>query len=182
MVDKERRKKLALHLRHLTVGQITNDDFEIRVIDDVSYGWLPEQYHRANEANSDDPIIRPMLELSWCLYSDLDQHKLTGGHKLTDEQLKDIARYILFLHSDFEYKWPYIDPTNPLFRFSFKELLLSVLTLGKYYRDKIKEREQHLKETQELGDYDFWPFFTKQDFEQQLKEPPFLNGQKKVLR
>ena len=143
MVDKERRKKLALHLRHLTVGQITNDDFEERITEEVSFGWLPEQYYRAKEAKSDDPIIRPMLELSWCLYSDLERHKLTGGRKLADKQLKDIARFILFLHSDFEYEWPYIDPTNPLIHFSFKELLLSVLTLGKYYRDKSKEREQH---------------------------------------
>lgn len=181
MIDKERRKKLAIHLRHLAVGQITNDDFEEKINDDVSFGWLPEQYYRAKEARFDDPIIRPMLELSWCLYSDLDQYKLIGGHKLTDEQLKDIARYILFLHSDFEYEWPYIDPTNPLLRFSFKELLLTVLTLGKYYRDKSKEREQDLKGIQLLGDFDVWPFFTKQDFEQQLKVQPFLNGPKSAL-
>ena len=94
-------------------------------MEDVTNGWLPEQYYRAKEAKFDDPIIRPMLELSWCLYSDLKEHKLTGNYKLTDEALRDIARYILFLHSDFEYEWSYLDPTNPLIRFSFKDLLLS---------------------------------------------------------
>ena len=44
MVDKKRRKILATHLRHLSTGQITNDEFEDRVIDDVAFGWLPEQY------------------------------------------------------------------------------------------------------------------------------------------
>jgi hypothetical protein len=152
-------------------------DHQRRITDDVSYGWLPEQYYRAKEEKVDDPIIRPMLELSWCLYNDNEQHKLTGRHKLTNEQLKDIARYILFLHSDFKYEWPYIDPTNPSLRFSFKELLLSALTLGKYYRKKNKEREQFLIDTQKLGDFDFWPFFKKADYELQLTKQPFLNGQ-----
>src|SRR5688500_11324589 len=105
MVDIERRKKLALHLRHLSVGLISNDDFEDRIMDDVTNGWLPEQYHRVKEEKSDDPIIKPMLELSWCLYNDTMRHKLIGRHKLNEEQLKDIARFILFLHSDFEYEW-----------------------------------------------------------------------------
>jgi hypothetical protein len=44
MVDTERQKKHALHLRHLSVGLITNDDFEERVMDDLTDAWLPEQY------------------------------------------------------------------------------------------------------------------------------------------
>ena len=53
MVDIERRKKLALHLRHLSVGQISNDEFEINIMDNVSYDWLPEQYYRAKESKND---------------------------------------------------------------------------------------------------------------------------------
>lgn len=176
MVDTERRKKLALHLRHLSIGLITNDEFEGMIMEDVTNGWLPEQYHRAKEAKLDDPIIRPMLELCWCLYSDLKEHKLSGRDKLTDEQLKYIARFILFLHSDCEYEWTYIDPTNPLLRLSFKELLLSALTLGQYYRDKKKEREQEFIIMQHLGDYDYWPFLRRE----QLKKQPFLSGQRKA--
>ena len=181
MVDKERRKKLAFHLRHLSVGLISNDEFETNLMDDVTNGWLPEQYYRSKEAKFDDPIIRPMLELSWCLYSDLKEHKLKGNDRLTDEALKDIARYILFLHSDFEYEWPYLDPTNPLIRFSFKDLLLSVLTLGKHYRHKITEREQQFEEFKNTGDYDLWPFINKDQYEQQLKNQPFFAGQKTEL-
>src|SRR5690554_6466485 len=178
MVDRERRKKLAFHLRHLAVGLISNDEFEDYVTDDVTFGWLPEQYYRSKEAKFDDPIIRPMLELSWCLYSDLKEHKLTGNDRLTDEALKDIARYILFLHSDFEYEWSYLDPTNPLIRFSFKDLLLSILTLGKHYRHKITEREQQFDEFKNTGNYDLWPFIDKDQYEQQLKNQPFFAGQK----
>jgi hypothetical protein len=38
MVDKERLKKLTLHLRHLSTGQISKDESARRVMDDVSFG------------------------------------------------------------------------------------------------------------------------------------------------
>lgn len=178
MIDKERRKKLAFHLRHLAVGLISNDQFEKNIIIDVTFGWLPEQYYRSKEAEFDDLIIRPMLELSWCLYSDLKTHKLTGKYKLSEEQIKDIATFILFLHSDLEYEWPYLDPTNPLIRFSFKDLLLSVLTFGKHYRNKMDERKQQQNEFINAGDYNFWPFINKEQYQQQLKNQPFFTGLK----
>ena len=65
-----------------------------------------------------------------------------GKHKLTEKQIKDIARYILFLHSENKYEWKYIDLTNPLMRFSFKDIILSVITLGKHYQNKLNEREK----------------------------------------
>ena len=178
MVDKERRKKLALHLRHLSVGLITNDDFEGAIMEDVSDGWLPEQYYRSEKgkSESDDAIIRPMLELCWGLYSDTRKHKLTNSDKLTDEALKIIARCILFLHSDEEYKWPYLSNNNPLLTFSLKDLILSILTLGHHYRNKREEQAISYYEWQKLGDYDVWPFFKKSEYEKQLKKQPFLNG------
>ncbi len=82
MVDTERRKKLAFHLRHLSVGLISNDEFESNLLDDVTNGWLPEQYYRSKEVKSDDEIILPMLELCWFLYDDTRQHQLKGPDKL----------------------------------------------------------------------------------------------------
>jgi len=177
MVDTERRKKLAFHLRHLSVGLITNDDFESNLMADVTNGWLPEQYDRAKEAKFDDQIIRPMLELCWGLYDDTRQHKLHGKDKLPDESLKIIARCILFLHSDQEYQWPYFDTINPLLKFSFKEVVVSILTLGQYYRDKRKERHQAYLEFQKLGNFYIWPFLKVEDYNMQLKKQPFLNGE-----
>lgn len=40
MIDTDRRKKLALHLRQLSTGQISNDEFEEIVTENVTYGWL----------------------------------------------------------------------------------------------------------------------------------------------
>jgi len=63
MIDKERRKKLALHLRHLSVGLISNDAFEEAVMEDVSDGWLPEQYYRSKLARVKmmTPLSNPCL-------------------------------------------------------------------------------------------------------------------------
>lgn len=181
MVDQARRKKLALHLRHLSVGLITNDDFEEVLGDDVTDGWLPDQYHRSKEAKNDDGIIQPMLELCWGLYDDTRKHKLVKSDALTKDALKIIARCILFLHSEREYEWPYFNTNNPLLRFSLQDLILTILTLGHHYRNK---REEHLisyYEWQKLGDYEVWPFFRKADYEEQLKSTPFLSGQKERI-
>ncbi|WP_313532937.1 hypothetical protein [Sphingobacterium athyrii] len=178
MVDLERRKVLAYHLRHLAIGLISNDEFEEKITEDVSFGYLPEHYYSSKEAKFDDPIIRPMLELSWCLYSDLENHKLTGKHQLSDEELKDIARIILFLNSDFEYEWPYFDRINLLIRLSFKDLLFTVLSLGQHYNVKLNERKKQYEAFNNTGDHELWPFISKEQYEQQLRKQPFLWGKK----
>ncbi len=178
MIDKDRRKKLAFHLRHLSVGLISNDDFENNLMDDVTNGWLPEQYHRANEAKFDDKIIEPMLMLCWGLYDDTRNHKLIGSDKLSEESLKIIARCILFLQTNLEYEWPYFDTRSPLAKFSLSELVLCILTLGQYYREKRNELEEAYMEFQKLGNYDIWPFFKETDFADTLQMRPFLTGNK----
>ncbi|RNL51335.1 hypothetical protein [Pedobacter jejuensis] len=181
MVDRERRRKLAFHLRHLSVGVISNDDFESNLMDDVTNGWLPEQYYRAKEAKFDDQIIQPMLELCWGLYDDTRNHKLKGSDKLSAESLKIITRCILFLHSDQEYNWPYFDTNNPLLKFSFKEVVISILTLGQYYRAKRKEHSLAYMEFQKLGNFDIWPFMIESEYQTELTNQPFLNGKPNKL-
>jgi hypothetical protein len=155
MIEKERRKKLAFHLRHLSVGLISNDTFEMAITDDVSDGWLPEQYYRSKKVKDEkeDPIVKPMLELCWGLYDDTRRHKLLKSDKLTDDALKIIARCILFLLSDKEYEWPYFDTSNPLLKFSFQDLILSILTIGHHYRNKREEQIISYYEWQKAGDY-----------------------------
>ncbi|RYE38209.1 MAG: hypothetical protein EOP48_27450 [Sphingobacteriales bacterium] len=182
MVDKERRIKLAFHLRQLSVGLISNDDFEEAIIEEVSDGWLPEQYYRSKTAKSEneDLIIRPMLELCWGLYDDTKNHKLIHSYKLSDEAMKIIARCILFMHSDNEYEWPYLNTQNPLLKFSLQELILSILTLGHYYRNKREEQMISYYEWQKLGEYEVWPFFRTNDYKKQLGQHPFLGGKRPV--
>jgi hypothetical protein len=176
MIDIERRKKLAEHLRHFATGQISNDGFEGAVVDNVTYGWLPEQYYRSKESKVDDPVIRPIVEYAWCLYSDLENHKLVNQFKLTEFQEKEIARLILFLHSGQDYTWDYVDITSPLLRFSFKEIMQSIVTFGQYYRDQKLTREKQIEDMKKKGDFEYWPFKTKELYQDQLKRQPFLIG------
>lgn len=176
MVDQKRRKILATHLRHLSTGQITNDEFEKSVIEDVTFGWLPEQYYRSKESQSDDPVIRPVLEMAWCLYDDTRNHRLKGTESLSNFAINEIARCILFLHSDIEYTWEYVDMTNPIMRFSFKDILKSVLTFGQFYNDAKQTRDQEIEQMKSSGDFELWPFKTKKEYEKQLKIQPFLTG------
>jgi len=177
MVDSERRKKLALHLRHLSVGLISNDDFEENVMDDVTYGWLPEQYYRAKESKIDDPIIIPVLELCWGLYDDTRNHTV----KLDPKALKFISRIILFLHSDQEYRWPYFNTKSVIFNFSILDIILTVLSFGKHYRNLTLEKEKSFQEFKNCGDYDFWPFLEESDFQNALLKQPFLNANKNFV-
>ena len=181
MIDAERRKKLAFYLRQFSNGRTSNDEFEISIADEVTNGWLPEQYYRAKEIAADDPIIRPMLEQCWGLYDDTRSHHLKGSDRLSNKGLREIARWILFLHSDLEYLWPYFDTGNPLLKFSFKQLVISFFTLGQYYRDRRKEQKRAFIEFQQLGNFAIWPFFRTEDYNAQLKKPPFLKGRPEAL-
>ncbi len=174
MIDKDRRKKLALHLRQLTTGQISNDDFEERIMNDITNGWLPEQYYRSEDCTNDDGIIQLILEYSWCLYNDTMNHKLKGKYSLTDETIKEIARYILFLHSELEYNWKYFDVINPTIRFSIKDSLKNLFSLGKFKNEIIAQRNKELELMKSEGDFEYWPFKTKKDYEKQLNKQPYL--------
>ena len=123
-------------MRQLSVGITSNDGFEYGITEEVTDGWLPEQYYRSKKAKTDDPVIIPVLELSWGLYDDTRNHKLRKSDQLSPEALHVIARCILFLHSDLEYEWPYFNNKGPLFSFSLLGLLLIPLTLGANFRAK----------------------------------------------
>lgn len=179
MVDTKKRKILSTHLRHLSTGQITNEVFEEKVMNDITYGWLPEQYYRSNKSQTDDPVIQPVLELAWFLYDDTRKHRLKGNDAPSDFTIKEIARCILFLQSDQEYTWDYVDMTNPIMRFSFKDIMKSILTFGQHYRVAKQTREQEYEQLKKSGDFELWPFKTKAKYEEQLKNQLFLNGIKK---
>lgn len=176
MVDKVRRKKLALHLRHLSTGQMTNGQFEINIANEITYGWLPEQYYRAKESKTDDPVIRPILEFSWFLYSDTHTHKLIGKKELSKKQLNIIGRIILFLHSELEYEWTDAELKKLVYRFSFSDFFKSVITLGQYSKSLKIKRKKALDSLKKVGDIEVWPFRTISEYQAQLNIPPFLNG------
>jgi hypothetical protein len=77
MVDRESRTKLGELIRHLAAGQITNDEFEDRL--------LP--------LGSADPAVWEVFSSgAWCLYSDLWEYRLTGKYRLPKEARREVAR------------------------------------------------------------------------------------------
>ena len=176
MIDLDRRKKLATHLRRFVAGQITNDEFEELLMNDVTYGHLPEYYYLTKECTNDDPVIRPMVEMAWGLYDDTRNHTLTGTYTLNSYARKQIARYVLFLTSDQPFTWEYFNIRHSLLLMSLKDFLKCFMTRGVSYLQFELIREQKLEAIKSTGDYEYWPFKTVQDFKKQLKKPPFLNG------
>jgi hypothetical protein len=81
-------KALALALRRLATGRITNYEFE----DAIPFSTL-------------DFGVKNVARQSWYLYSDLREYRLRGTHSLTREGRREVARWLLFLRTEREYEW-----------------------------------------------------------------------------
>ncbi len=149
MINRVDRDKLALLLRRYAAGRITNDDL-------------------ADEApaRSSDQAICPIYEFAWQLYDDLSTHRAEGRHALMPETRRMVARWILFLQSDLEYRWP---------SFSFMQIYnwpLNLLTLGWWERRK----SRRLDAFKRTGHFKVWPFFATDEFKRALRNPRFCRG------
>ncbi len=147
MIDRHNRNRLAELLRHLASGQITNDEFE---------DALPQ--------SSDPAIFEIYFNGAWYLYNDLYEYKLTGKYRLTKEYKRIVARWILFLKSNYEYLWPVKYDKGLL---EIPLLFISILTFGFSDRMRYKNRVK-------AGDIDYWPFISKDDFEKANIKKEFL--------
>ncbi len=148
MIDRQARNELALLIRRLATGRITNDQFE----DTCPCSAM------------DSATIHIPSEGVWYLYCDLREYYLRGKDRLLPEQRRFAARMTLFLKSDLEYEWPTRDLTEALMG-----ILLNLLTLGRFahfyrwYADS-------------YGEMEVWPFARIEDYQAALKSPPFFNG------
>lgn len=126
-------------LRRYVSCRITNDD-----LDDVDVDWR-------------DRGAVAVKQMAWSLYDDMSQHYAKGRHALRGNVRKEIARWILFLRSDLEYLWP---------EYSFMQVtapMANIFTFGWYKRRK----DQRLEEFKQAGDFDYWPFISKGDFDEE---------------
>jgi hypothetical protein len=147
MIDRPTRTRLAEGLRHLVAGTMTN-----LVFDDI----LLEQAER-----SEDRGVREIAAQAWLLYDDFHVHRI----EITDGARRDIARWILFLHSDCEFEWP----KQPLGIVAWPVSLVDHLT-GRRFR--LYERAFR----RVWGDFRYWPFFRKHDYDASLQTPKLLRG------
>jgi hypothetical protein len=148
MVDQEPRRHLAELLRHLVAGVITNDEFTDR---------LPRR--------SKDLAVRQVFwEGAWFLYDDLHEHRLTGKWKLTGQNRRHVARWVLFLETDLPYAWPVVPMPLRLALVPFNIVSLGLVgcLVQRYARRG--------------GPSELWPFRRQPDFDAALKQPPYCGG------
>ena len=176
MIDRTRRIQYAEQLRHFAAGVLTVDEYEKRT-DGLVWG-------------SDDPALHRLWRTTWRCYDDFRTEKMRGQWALNAEARHRFALMILFLHSGRPFAWPAFRPA-PKDRLAgaavgLVELLLSLLdffTRGafslqdRWYRTNYAFRKRQWEKRQRfmesVGDYPFWPFLRRADYEEACRHPRF---------
>lgn len=141
MIDLCARLKTAKLLKAYCSQRITNLEFESHI------------------PVSDDPIIKRVDDMIWASYSDNREHFARGVFGFDKEAKAEIARCILFLHSDRPYAWPR--------SMSFFKRLFNFLTLNIFKSDQDVTPAEFLY----AGDRAAWPFLTIADLEAEKAKP-----------
>jgi len=148
-VDPVSRTKYARLLRSLATGRITNFEYEDEVNRSLDF--------------SKDPVIGAIYRYAWFLYDDLHKHKLCGEYALTKEARREIAKWLLFLYTDWEYRWPSF--TQRLSSWVFKR---TGGMIGKPL-------------TNEVGEAALWPFFSREEFNATTRRPVDFRGRANLV-
>ncbi len=141
MIDRNARNQLADLLRSLASGLITNDEFE---------NLIPK--------SKDKAINEVFYQGGWSLYSDMKEYKLKGKDALDRVVKKEVARWVLFLKSNYEYSWPSIP---------FIQRAIYGLTFGLFGTSYVKVWSL-------AGDVDVWPFLKNEHFTKAKEEYGYL--------
>jgi hypothetical protein len=141
MIDRNARNKLAELLRGLASGLISNDEFG---------DAIPESEDKAiNEVFSNG---------GWMLYSDMKEYKLKGKDALEKIVKNEVARWVLFLKSNYEYNWPYVP---------FLQRVLHTVSFGLL-------GTSYTKVWGLSGNIEVWPFLKVEHFTKAKEEHGYL--------
>ena len=141
MIDRNSRNKLAELLRSLASGLISNDEFEDSIPD-----------------SDDEAVSEVFLKGGWLLYSDMKEYKLKGKDTLEKVVKKEVARWVLFLKSNYEYSWPNVP---------FLQRALHAVSFGSL-------GTSYAKVWASSGDLDVWPFLKSEHFAIAKEEHGYL--------
>jgi hypothetical protein len=156
MIESEARRRLAIGVRHLAIGRITNGEFE-------------GQYAR-DAARSRDSAVRAVFwQGAWLLYSDFQQIRYAGRNRLPKDTRRHIARWILFLRTQLPYVWPLEGWWQRL-----AWVPIHLVTLG--FSARLRN-----KRWQASGEFAVWPFRRLTDYRAALRRSPYLANTSKVL-
>lgn len=137
---------MAEATRHYLAGLSTNF-----VFDDAMFAL-----------RSTDPAIKAIREQLWLIYDDLREHRAKGAWQPTASQREVVTRAILFLKSDFEYRWPAVPAW-----YSAVRPLISLVTLGGGVR--ALDRRFAFNDPESV-----WPFRGPDEVRAAMSEPRYL--------
>ena len=143
MIDSSARKIVAEAARHFASGQITNFEFENKI------------------PSSKDPAIWAIEDSLWCFYDDFKEHKINDHWDVPSEVKNMMARWVMFLYSKEEYKWP---------KFSYPGI--RPVTYG--FIAKLFNKHKKQENFMSAGNYSVWPFINSESYENAKKNPTLL--------
>ncbi|MCC7172802.1 MAG: hypothetical protein IT459_20305 [Planctomycetes bacterium] len=142
---------MAASIRLLVARRITNDEFEALI---------------APCARSADRVIGPLEARAWTWYSDTHEHSID---RWSSTLLRpEVARWVLFLQTDVEYRWP----PGPRDEFRGDFPLLHWITGGWSARRELRRLEQWERH----GEIKLWPFLNRSEFDAAKRRARFLVG------
>jgi hypothetical protein len=128
----------------------------------LATGRITNEQFVAGAPRTRDVAVIEVLHQAWFLFSDIRVHRLTGRWALAPDDKNAVVRSILFLQTELEYQWP---PALD----GLSRAVLFVLTLGL----AVAYIDHQWKAS---GDYDVWPFLTREQYRHALATPRFLSG------
>jgi hypothetical protein len=151
-IDRPARDQLSRNIRLLVSGKISNDQFE---------DGIPE---------TGDAAIMAFAGMTWLLYNDMYEHRLIGRYAIEPGTRREVLRWVLFLDSDCQYRWPkmYLPGLQPLRR--IRPTLLRWLS----WPNAISP--EHASQFLTAGDRLAWPFISRTEYKSALKNPRRLAG------
>jgi hypothetical protein len=152
MIDRAARDQLSRNLRLLVSGRISNDQFE---------DGIPR---------TKDAAVAACADMAWLLYGDMKEHRLVGRNSIGPSERREVLRWILFLDSEFEYRWPRIRSPGlqPLRR------VRPALTRWLHWPSAISAK--HATDFLASGDHNAWPFISRSEYKHALRNPGRLGG------
>ena len=148
MIDRASRDRLALALRQFISGRIHNDQLA-----DTDVDWR-------------DRGAVVVAQRAWSLYDDMEQHFAVGNHAFDRPARREIACWILFLHSDKEYLWPEYAMDR------VRWPLMNFITFGWYGCTEDRRWDEFC----ETGDFSVWPFQNESELQTVLNNPKYFKG------
>jgi hypothetical protein len=156
MIDRPARDRLAEGLRQFAAGRSWSEEFERRCV--------------LSGMKSPDSGVREIAWATWSLYDDISDTRLVGCYRLSRENRRSIARWVMFLRSGTAYEWPTFSRWRALAWWP-----LDLLTLGTTARLRHRRWRQ-------TGEYFVWPYRRWSDFRAALRQPVYFRRRQADLR